>query len=169
MSRPAARERGATMLECNEPSLDLPSTPAERAPIPIPADQRLVMTLRFEIRPDEVRSVESLVDATRRPWLAQVLAALGLRELGHEMAGVGRTIEVEQLPTGSVGTRGGDEGRGVFRHHGDSWTIGWEDVALRFRHARGLSILAHLLRSPGEGIHVRLLDALTPSRGLAEA
>jgi len=126
------------------------------------------MTLRFEIRPDEVRSVESVVDATRRPWLAQVLAALGLREIGHEMAGVARTIEVEALPTGPVGARGGDEVRGVFRRDSDSWTIGWESASLRFRHARGFSILAHLLRSPGEGIHVRLLDALTPSRGLAE-
>src|SRR5262249_12341259 len=127
------------------------------------------MTLRFEIRPGDVSSMESVVDATRRPWLAQVLSALGLGEIGYEMASDGPTIEIERLPTGPACPRGGEEVRGVFHRDRDSWTIGWESASVRVRHARGFSILAHLLRSPGEGIHVRLLDALSPSRGPVEA
>ena len=134
----------------------------------MPADQRLVLTLRFEVRPGEVCSAAALGDADRRPWLAEVLSALGFREVRHEMAGAGDAIEIERLLTGPVSARE-DEVRGVFRRDGDSWTIGWESASVRVRHARGFAILAHLLRSPGEGIHVRLLDALSPSRGIAEA
>ena len=35
------------------------------------------------------------------------------------------------------------------------------------RHSRGLTLLAHLVRCPGRAIHVRELDAMTPSGGAA--
>ena len=52
---------------------------------------------------------------------------------------------------------------------GDLWRIGYEGATLRLRHSRGLALLAHLVRSPGEEIHVATLDAITPSGGSAVA
>jgi hypothetical protein len=49
------------------------------------------------------------------------------------------------------------------RREGDFWRISFASKTVLVRHSRGLSLLVHLLRNPGEEIHVSALDALSPS------
>src|SRR5262249_41963149 len=44
------------------------------------------------------------------------------------------------------------------RREGDFWRISYESKIVLIRHSRGLSLLVHLLRNPGEEIHVSALD-----------
>jgi hypothetical protein len=46
---------------------------------------------------------------------------------------------------------------------GDLWRVEWKGTTIRARHSRGVALLAHLVRSPGQDIHVADLDAITPS------
>jgi non-specific serine/threonine protein kinase len=50
-----------------------------------------------------------------------------------------------------------------FRQDGQLWRVDYGGTSVLLKHSRGLALLAHLLRNPGEEIHVRTLDALTPS------
>jgi hypothetical protein len=52
---------------------------------------------------------------------------------------------------------------------GEMWLLAYEGTTLRLRHTRGLALLAHLVRSPGQEIHVSALDAITPSGGSGAA
>lgn len=52
---------------------------------------------------------------------------------------------------------------------GEMWRLAYEGTTLRLRHTRGLALLAHLVRSPGQEIHVSALDAITPSGGSGAA
>src|SRR5262249_35521195 len=47
------------------------------------------------------------------------------------------------------------------------WRIEYQGTAIMLRHSRGLTLLAHLVHCPGRAIHVRELDAMTPSGGAA--
>jgi hypothetical protein len=51
---------------------------------------------------------------------------------------------------------------------GAFWRIGYEGTTVLLRHSRGLALLAHLIRNPGQEVHVSDLDAMTPSGGSAE-
>jgi hypothetical protein len=51
----------------------------------------------------------------------------------------------------------------VLAQEGQFWRIEYEGSTVLLRHSRGLSLLAHLVRSPGVEVHVRELDAITPS------
>ncbi len=49
----------------------------------------------------------------------------------------------------------------------DGWRIEYDGQSVLLRHSRGLALLAHLIQSPGQDIHVSALDAITPSGGSA--
>ena len=51
----------------------------------------------------------------------------------------------------------------VFRQEGNFWRITYEGKTILVQRSRGLALLVHLLRNPGEQIHVTALDGLTPS------
>jgi hypothetical protein len=53
----------------------------------------------------------------------------------------------------------------VLEQTGDFWRISYGGTTVLLRHSRGLVLLAHLVRCPGKHIHVRELDAITPSGG----
>src|SRR5262245_44621829 len=53
----------------------------------------------------------------------------------------------------------------VMRQEGDFWRIAFEGKVVLVQTSRGLSLLAHLLRNPGQDIHVTTLDAIAPSEG----
>src|SRR5262245_10685169 len=55
----------------------------------------------------------------------------------------------------------------VMEQEGEFWRIEYQGTAVMLRHTRGLTLLAHLVRCPGRVIHVRELDAMTPSGGAA--
>jgi hypothetical protein len=55
----------------------------------------------------------------------------------------------------------------VMEQEGEFWRIEYQGTAVMLRHSRGLTLLAHLVRCPGRAIHVRELDAMTPSGGAA--
>jgi hypothetical protein len=55
----------------------------------------------------------------------------------------------------------------VLEQEGEFWRIEYQGTAIMLRHSRGLTLLAHLVRCPGRAIHVRELDAMTPSGGAA--
>jgi class 3 adenylate cyclase len=55
----------------------------------------------------------------------------------------------------------------VMEQEGEFWRIEYQGTAVMLRHSRGLTLLAHLVRCPGRAIHVRDLDAITPSGGAA--
>jgi hypothetical protein len=57
----------------------------------------------------------------------------------------------------------------TLEQEGDFWRIGYEGTNVLIRHSRGLALLAHLIRNPGQEIHVSALDAITPSGGSAVA
>jgi hypothetical protein len=57
----------------------------------------------------------------------------------------------------------------VMQQEGEFWRIEYQGTAVMLRHSRGLTLLAHLVRCPGQAIHVRELDAMTPSGGSALA
>jgi hypothetical protein len=78
-------------------------------------------------------------DATFRSLVAQVRAA-SLRDAG---------VTMEQ--------------------EGEMWLLAYEGTTLRLRYSRGLALLAHLVRNPGQEIHVSALDAITPSGGSTAA
>jgi hypothetical protein len=48
---------------------------------------------------------------------------------------------------------------------GEIWRISYDGTTVLLRHSRGLVLLAHLVRCPGTNVHVRDLDAITPSGG----
>ena len=77
-----------------------------------------------------------------------------------------RAAEASSTGTGAVveapPAHGGDP---VFEQEGDVWRVTYEGTAIRIRHSRGLALLSHLLRHPGEELHVQALDALVPSAG----
>jgi hypothetical protein len=53
----------------------------------------------------------------------------------------------------------------VLEQEGDVWRVTYEGTTIRIRHSRGMALLSHLLRHPGEELHVQALDALVPSAG----
>ena len=59
----------------------------------------------------------------------------------------------------------GSDQQPVLEQEGDVWRVTYEGTAIRIRHSRGLALLSHLLRHPGEELHVQALDALVPSPG----
>ena len=69
------------------------------------------------------------------------------------------------LPTAPVEAR--QPGAPLLTQEGEFWRIEYQGTAVMLRHSRGLTLLAHLVRSPGRAIHVRDLDAMTPSGGAA--
>ena len=58
-------------------------------------------------------------------------------------------------------------GTPLLTQEGELWRIEYQGQVIMLRHSRGLALLAHLVRSPGRPIHVRDLDAMTPSGGSA--
>ena len=57
----------------------------------------------------------------------------------------------------------------VLEKDGEFWRIGYAGTTVLLRHSRGLALLAQLVRCPGQDIHVRELDSITPSGGSAVA
>jgi hypothetical protein len=53
----------------------------------------------------------------------------------------------------------------IFEQEGDVWRATYAEVTIRIRHSRGLALLSHLVRHPGEELHVQVLDGLVPSAG----
>ena len=51
----------------------------------------------------------------------------------------------------------------LLAREGDVWRVSFEGATIRIRHSRGMALLSHLLRHPGEELHVQALDALVPS------
>jgi len=55
--------------------------------------------------------------------------------------------------------------RPALEQEGDVWRVTYERATIRVRNSRGMALLSHLLRHPGEELHVQTLDALVPSAG----
>ena len=72
-------------------------------------------------------------------------------------AGTGAVVEA--LPAN------GSDRHPVLEQEGDVWRVTYEGTTIRIRHSRGMALLSHLLRHPGEELHVQALDALVPSAG----
>lgn len=53
----------------------------------------------------------------------------------------------------------------VLEQTGEFWRVSYAGTTVMLRHSRGFVLLAHLIRHPGRAIHVRDLDAITPSGG----
>jgi hypothetical protein len=53
----------------------------------------------------------------------------------------------------------------VLEQAGEFWRVSYAGTSVMLRHSRGFVLLAHLIRHPGRAIHVRELDAITPSGG----
>jgi hypothetical protein len=100
------------------------------------------------------------------------------------MKGIERKVDA-LLPDGAASPER-VAGRSVFRHEGEApssrgepgptieregevWRVAYEGTTVRLRYSRGLALLAHLVRQPGQEIHVSKLDAITPSGGSAAA
>ena len=53
----------------------------------------------------------------------------------------------------------------VLEREGDVWRVAFESATIRVRHSRGMALLSHLVRQPGQEIHVQTLDSFVPSAG----
>src|SRR5262245_2124249 len=53
----------------------------------------------------------------------------------------------------------------LLEQEGDVWRITYDGTTIGVRHSRGVALLSHLLRHPGEELQVQMLDALVPSAG----
>jgi hypothetical protein len=71
--------------------------------------------------------------------------------------------------TGEVAPTGPETMPPVLEQDGQFWRIGYGGTTVLLRHSRGLALLAHLVRCPGQDVHVRELDSITPSGGSAVA
>jgi hypothetical protein len=85
------------------------------------------------------------------------------REMGMERC----AEQAERLLAAAAGAAApaaaGEPGVGLFRREGDYWTIAFEGIVVRVRHAKGLQYLGELLRSPAREFHV--LDLMQQSDG----
>jgi hypothetical protein len=127
--------------------------------------------LRRAAPADRARAL-SLVDEAR-----DTARALGMARL---LADADRIVHGHGAPRGLVGetTCGppADARRGVFRREGQLWLLEYHGRAARIPDAKGLRLLAWLLRSPGESMHaLELASAIEgaagslPSRARPEA
>ena len=100
---------------------------------------------------------------TRRVRAAnRVTATVFAAAFRQAATGLAPPAPAEQVVPAVGATSAPDEGP-VLRQEGDFWRITFEGKTVLIRHSRGLSLLAHLLRNPGEEIHVMALAALIPS------
>jgi hypothetical protein len=53
----------------------------------------------------------------------------------------------------------------VLEREGDVWRVAFDGSTVRVRHSRGMALLSHLVRQPGQEIHVQALDSFVPSAG----
>jgi tetratricopeptide (TPR) repeat protein len=128
-----------------------------------------------------------------RPWLAEARLggalyavdtgdrdmALRLAELAGTAAaelGMSRVAETARQLIAATGSavhgghvpRGAEPDAGVFRRDGPVWELSYAGRTIRLPHAKGLSDLAMLLRTPGEPVHVsELLSAQAPQTEVA--
>ena len=73
-----------------------------------------------------------------------------------------QTSDANATPATSPQTLAGPATASV-RREGDFWRLTYQSKTVLVRHSRGISLLVHLLRNPGEDMHVSALDALSPS------
>ncbi len=115
----------------------------------------LAFTLRDHatmlLRRDRPRAL-ALLDEAR-----VLAAALGLGDGFADLSAAARepAIVGEAMPT---------RDRGVCRREGDYWLLEFRGVGSRLRDAKGLRILAHLLRNPGREFHAAALVAAADGR-----
>lgn len=78
----------------------------------------------------------------------------------------GRPAEPES-PTAPAEPAAAANGALSIEKDGDTWRVGYEGRTHLLRHSRGLALLSHLVRNPGQEVHVSTLDTITPSGGSA--
>jgi hypothetical protein len=81
----------------------------------------------------------------------------GAREAEEATSAARSVVAVETPPEPR------SEDRLLLAKEGDVWRVSFEGATIRMRHSRGMELLSHLLRHPGEELHVQTLDALVPS------
>jgi hypothetical protein len=151
-------------LKRSSPSLTASERGAE------PNAPEVVITLRLEVRIGSERHEQLIADPQRIAAEIARWPALVSEALARTVHDVCVPADTRQRPD-PRNRSGGVENhkRGMFCRDGDVWLLGYEGVTARLRHSRGLAILAHLLRNPGEEVPVRLLHAITPTRTASHA
>jgi non-specific serine/threonine protein kinase len=96
----------------------------------------------------------------------RLAAAHAFRRLVDRVSAVDPAPSDEVAATDAPSRPAGDPSP-VLEQEGDVWRITYAGVTIRVRHSRGLALLSHLLRRPGEELHVQTLDLLVPSAGAA--
>ena len=118
--------------------------------------------------PGDRERAERLLDAAARQFRALAMTGWIRRtENLHRDAGPGLRL-VQRPPDASAACeaeiaapRPQHEPPGnVFRKEGEYWTLAYEGRIARLKDAKGLHYIAHLVRHPGRGFHVRELVAL---------
>jgi hypothetical protein len=98
---------------------------------------------------------------------ARIANRIYAEDLGTAFRGAVAHMTSRSAPAGDLEPRAqtapAPESTNSWRREGELWRLGFGGKAILLRHSRGLSMLAHLLRNPGEEIHVSALDALIPS------
>ena len=101
---------------------------------------------------------------TRRMRAAnRVTAAVFGSAFRQATTGLAPPVRASEPAVPAAASPNAPEEGSVFRQEGDFWRITFEGKTVLIQGSRGLSLLVHLLRNPGEEIHVTALDALTPS------
>lgn len=77
----------------------------------------------------------------------------------------GRVHAAPDVPTAPAAAPSNEPPSAEFVRDGDVWRIVYAGTTILLRDSRGLSLIVHLLRAPGQEIHVATLDALTRGAG----
>jgi hypothetical protein len=80
-------------------------------------------------------------------------------------AGLEPPVRAGERAVPTLASRSVPEEGSVFRQEGNFWRITFEGKTILVQRSRGISLLVHLLRNPGQDIHVMALDGLIPSEG----
>src|SRR5438093_5263576 len=100
----------------------------------------------------------------RPRWTPAVVAAAVFGSAFRQATtGLAPPVRASEPAVPAAASPNAPEEGSVFRQEGDFWRITFEGKTVLIQGSRGLSLLVHLLRNPGEEIHVTALDALTPS------
>ncbi|MCA1706378.1 MAG: hypothetical protein LC808_25195, partial [Actinobacteria bacterium] len=112
---------------------------------------------------DRKRATQLLADALK------AAQELGMNQLYDEVvairAGLASGPVLAQTEVDSIA----DDSAAVFRREGDYWTIGFEQIVIRLRDAKGLHYLRRLLAAPGREFHVLDLVARTTPSAASQA
>jgi tetratricopeptide (TPR) repeat protein len=143
---------------------------AQRRPFAPYFEKALALSKKYSLSLEEADTLNSwgsalLSTGHRSEAEAKFDAAIEIyRRCGAGQRWIDRVESHRQAPYSQVAAVSSNENDAVYRREGDLWTITHHGKTFRLRNLKGLAYIAHLLRHPGERLHVfDLVEAIEGS------